>query len=145
MTGYCPVGFSHSEIPGSKPACGSPRLIAADRVLHRLSAPRHPPYTLSSLTKPKPKICDDGFRKAEYPVFDINPLLRGIFSCQRAGRVARLKAADRIRRLQVRNCRVWWSWTGSNRRPPPCKGGALPTELQPLAPRRQARPNGGPR
>ena len=24
-----------------------------------------------------------------------------------------------------------WSWTGSNRRPPACKAGALPTELQP--------------
>ena len=43
-------GFPHSEIPGSKPACGSPRLIAACHVLHRLLAPRHPPYALSSLT-----------------------------------------------------------------------------------------------
>ena len=24
-----------------------------------------------------------------------------------------------------------WSWQGSNLRPPPCKGGALPAELQP--------------
>src|ERR1700680_4104214 len=46
-----PTGFPHSEIPGSKPVCGSPRLIAAYRVLRRLSAPRHPPCTLSSLTK----------------------------------------------------------------------------------------------
>ena len=30
--------------------CGSPRLIAACHVLHRLFAPRHPPYALSSLT-----------------------------------------------------------------------------------------------
>ena len=45
------AGFPHSDILGSKPACGSPRLIAACHVLHRLSAPRHPPYTLSSLTK----------------------------------------------------------------------------------------------
>jgi hypothetical protein len=43
------VGFPHSEIPGSKPACGSPRLIAACHVLLRLLAPRHPPYALSSL------------------------------------------------------------------------------------------------
>ncbi len=43
------VGFLHSDIPGSKPACGSPRLIAACHVLHRLLAPRHPPYALSSL------------------------------------------------------------------------------------------------
>ena len=45
------VGFLHSDIPGSKPACGSPRLIAACHVLHRLLAPRHSPYALSSLTK----------------------------------------------------------------------------------------------
>ena len=43
-------GFPYSEIPGSKPACGSPRLIAASHVLHRLLAPRHPPYALCSLT-----------------------------------------------------------------------------------------------
>ena len=51
MTGYCPAGLPHSETPRSKPVCGSPRLIAAYHVLHRLSAPRHPPCTLSSLTK----------------------------------------------------------------------------------------------
>jgi hypothetical protein len=50
MTELHSAGLPHSEIPGSKPACGSPRLIAACHVLHRLSAPRHPPYTLSSLT-----------------------------------------------------------------------------------------------
>jgi hypothetical protein len=43
-------GLPHSEILGSMPVCGSPRLIAACHVLHRFSAPRHPPSTLSSLT-----------------------------------------------------------------------------------------------
>lgn len=28
----------------------------------------------------------------------------------------------------------WWSLSGSNRRPPACKAGALPAELRPLAP-----------
>jgi hypothetical protein len=42
-------GFPHSDIPGSKLICSSPRLIAAYRVLHRLPAPRHSPYALSSL------------------------------------------------------------------------------------------------
>src|SRR5437660_4596745 len=28
--------------------------------------------------------------------------------------------------------KIWWSWSGSNRRPPECKSGALPAELQPL-------------
>jgi hypothetical protein len=50
-SGISRSGFPHSEIPGSKPACGSPRLIAACHVLHRLLAPRHSPYALSSLTK----------------------------------------------------------------------------------------------
>ena len=49
VTGVHPAGFPHSEILGSKPACGSPRLIAACHVLLRLLAPRHPPYALSSL------------------------------------------------------------------------------------------------
>ena len=49
VAGVHPAGFLHSDIPGSKPACGSPRLIAACHVLHRLLAPRHPPYALSSL------------------------------------------------------------------------------------------------
>src|SRR5262245_31190966 len=44
-------GLPHSEILGSKPVCGSPGLIAACHVLHRLLAPRHSPYALSSLTK----------------------------------------------------------------------------------------------
>jgi hypothetical protein len=45
-----PAGLPHSDIPGSKRACRSPRLIAACCVLHRLSVPRHPPSTLSNLT-----------------------------------------------------------------------------------------------
>src|SRR6185437_15129613 len=42
-------GFPHSEIRGSKLVRSSPRLIAAYHVLHRLSAPRHPPNTLKAL------------------------------------------------------------------------------------------------
>src|SRR5271169_7000150 len=47
---FYPHGFPHSEIPGSMPVCGSPRLIAAYHVLHRRLLPRHPPCALSSLT-----------------------------------------------------------------------------------------------
>jgi len=36
-------GFPHSDIPGSKPVHGSPRLFAVFRVLLRHLAPRHPP------------------------------------------------------------------------------------------------------
>src|ERR1700761_5185169 len=45
----CVCGFPHSEISGSTPVCGSPKLIAACHVLHRLILPRHPPCALSSL------------------------------------------------------------------------------------------------
>ena len=59
----------HSEILGSKPVRGSPRLIAAYHVLRRLSAPRHPPDTLktldcshrqSALSRVRPSRTDDG-------------------------------------------------------------------------------------
>ena len=49
---YCSItnsGFPHSEILGSKLVRSSPRLIAAYHVLHRLSAPRHPPNALKAL------------------------------------------------------------------------------------------------
>ena len=53
LTEYCSAGFPHSEIPGSVPMCGSPRLIAACHVLLRLSMPRHSPCALISLTSSK--------------------------------------------------------------------------------------------
>ena len=49
--GITPARFPHSDIPGSKPACDSPRLFAACHVLHRLLVPRHPPHALTSLAK----------------------------------------------------------------------------------------------
>jgi hypothetical protein len=42
----CPIRRS----PVITPVCGSPKLIAACHVLHRLFLPRHPPCALSSLT-----------------------------------------------------------------------------------------------
>lgn len=43
VTRVCRAGFPHSGIRGSKPACSSPRLIAACHALHRPLVPRHPP------------------------------------------------------------------------------------------------------
>ena len=60
MQRFCPIalgiteiegGFPHSDIHGSKPVRGSPWLFAAYHVLHRLSAPRHPPDTLTTLDR----------------------------------------------------------------------------------------------
>jgi hypothetical protein len=42
--------FPDSDISGSTLVASSPELIAGCRVFRRLSMPRHPPYTLSSLT-----------------------------------------------------------------------------------------------
>ena len=50
LTAYCAAGFPHSVISGSKPVCGSPKLIAACHDLHRLLMPRHSPCALISLT-----------------------------------------------------------------------------------------------
>ena len=44
-----PDGFPHSDILGSIPACGSPRLFAACHVLLRRMVPWHPPCALISL------------------------------------------------------------------------------------------------
>ncbi len=56
-------GFPHSEIRGSKPVRGSPRLIAAYHVLHRLSAPRHPPDTLMTLDHSHHRCPSEGHRR----------------------------------------------------------------------------------
>jgi hypothetical protein len=42
----CPI----RTFPDQSLLSGSPELIAANHVLHRLLAPRHPPYALISLT-----------------------------------------------------------------------------------------------
>ena len=43
----------------------------------------------------------------------------------------RLCARQRQVRVALDRLPIWWSQTGSNRRPPACKAGALPTELWP--------------
>src|SRR2546429_3149131 len=74
-------GFPHSEIPGSKLVCSSPGLIAAYRVLHRLLAPRHSPYALSSLTIRNSRtdahqglgVRDQGLERLSYQALSPNP------------------------------------------------------------------------
>ena len=81
-----PAGFPHSDIPGSKLVCSSPRLIAAYHVLHRLLVPRHPPCALSSLTGISSLRC-----------FETVLTQRLIFDCQRS-------FARRRRRVRARVC-----------------------------------------
>ena len=44
------MGFPIRKSPDQSLFSDSPKLIAASHVLHRLPAPRHPPYALSNLT-----------------------------------------------------------------------------------------------
>ena len=57
MTEYCSAGFPHSVISGSKPMCGSPKLIAACHDHHRLLMQMHSPCALISLTSPGQAFC----------------------------------------------------------------------------------------
>ena len=68
--GITQEGFPHSDIPGSKLVCSSPGLIAAYRVLHRLLAPRHSPYALSSLTTSMSNPISNGLCNPSATAFD---------------------------------------------------------------------------
>jgi hypothetical protein len=138
--GMSQSGFPHSEIPGSKPACGSPRLIAACHVLHRLLAPRHSPYALSSLTKcslhltyllsdPKaglPRIC--GQKTTHCRIFSCQKTVVLLLMPQPKSRYQTLSAfaASPLRRDSLQHFRGlpsrspergggWWRIPGSNR------------------------------
>ena len=52
--------------------------------------------------------------------------------CGRSNVKALVQAQAAQHARQITRSPVWWSQTGSNRRPPACKAGALPTELWPL-------------
>ena len=125
-------GLPHSEIPGSKPVCGSPGLIAACHVLHRLCAPRHPPSTLSSLTIKYLR------RVVCILIYPILLSKTSITRIKRPSRDPRGPFHPSIRRRSLcepgRDRSVsfrWWSRSGSNRRPTACKAAALPAELRP--------------
>ncbi len=100
-------GLPHSDIPGSKLVCSSPGLFAACHVLHRLLAPRHSPYTLSSLTIRNSKLtltnCLHISWSATVPLkhcvclWSEKTTVCRIFSCQRS--VLPAQPANCLRRL----------------------------------------------
>ena len=130
----------HSEIPGSTPICGSPRLIAACHVLHRLHMPRHPPCALTLLID---KLGSKSTRfevelrvRTHAPFSTINDDCEHYFpDCQRTETHSkRAKSLENfVGNLPYSTSRYssWWRITDSNRWPPACKAGALPTELIP--------------
>jgi hypothetical protein len=155
-------GFPHSEIRGSKLIRSSPRLIAAYHVLHRLSAPRHPPNALKALDRSHDR-CPQSYQPHGHMI------RKTIYACridpsktlsrwcpQRECRWVATSSNlfplhnDKQRHSSssfagqqsakpefpgvwcLAQTRTWWSLSGSNRRPEACKATALPTELRPL-------------
>src|SRR3954470_20520898 len=101
-------GLPHSEIFGSKPVCGSPKLIAAYHVLHRRPAPRHPPYALSSLTTTS-ALLESVVVFSEATALYCRPLVAAFGgsngACALAQAACWSRASRRGPRLKVRNAR----------------------------------------
>ena len=124
-------GFPIRTPPDQRLVDGSPRLFAATRVLHRLSTPRHPPHALSSLVDPilYPSRDADRSKPRSRPYKRsglMQPRLLRLRECTRSKLKCLLSFVCDFQRTSA-----WWSRSGSNRRPPACKAGALPIELQP--------------
>ena len=146
-------GFPHSEICGSKGARASPHLIAACHVLHRLSTPRHPLEALSRLivlsktharSFHPPKRTELAFHAlciCQTMMSFLKSTLNSLLCCGLTLHSrCQLDGPDGLpRNLFSRSRGMWWSQTGSNRRPHACKARALPTELWPLFTRKRAR------
>jgi hypothetical protein len=148
-------GFPHSDIRGSTIARISPRLFAACHVLLRLLAPRHPPNALIALNTPptparrtKPHIQASAAEPKKCPAthtLQSNQQIR--FTCQTArhpaqtpfkgplaGQPSRYAASNDVQvttRPQPNGNQLPWRRSGSNRRPPACKAGALPLSYAP--------------
>ena len=122
--GITPAGFPHSGIPGSLPACGSPRLIAACHALRRFPAPRHPPFALSSLTTfvaARRRISPGYTRVTPYSVVK-DPASRTRSNLLVAGGDDRIRTGDPLLAKQVLSRLSyipprWWAFLGSNQGP----------------------------
>ena len=148
------TGFPHSEICGSTGASPSSQLIAACYVLHRLRTPRHPPDALA-LTLDRSALVSHARRRTQGMKRDHwIEILRstGVQTGQSRLHYERERTAGQGSErpdAMLSNCVcsvdgcfaidgirtgpwLWWSRSGSNRRPQACKARALPTELRPL-------------
>ncbi len=173
----CPIRTS----PDQSLFGGSPELIAACRVLHRLCTPRHPPYTLSSLTTFMKRCGQDapslqetekkidlsnqertksnagrppttrapaptritGLDTYSYPPMNLSKNSRQLSALSRQPEAHDRQLLTPANRGLPGTCQcpevrdplfadsLDWSRPGSNRQPPRCKRGALPTELRP--------------
>ena len=154
-------GFPHSDIRGSTIARISPRLFAACHVLHRLLAPRHPPNALLTLhhtrhrprtgpnhapghkqrgmitPAPSPKAEERRNQLPQSHTHTPDPIhsLKEQSPTHPGKHPPRGQAAGQARKPSGFSChhhqQAPWRQSDSNRRPPACKAGALPTELCP--------------
>jgi hypothetical protein len=148
--------------PGRFPDLGDLRIIAClaasrsisqlSHVLHRLWTPRHPPYTLCSLTTlfliscviATPRTSSPCFQRAsatrDAPRSELGPL--SLASPVGSGGGDRIRTDDRLVANQVlyqlsyapgaHEAGLWWAWGESHSRPPAYQADALTTELQAL-------------
>jgi hypothetical protein len=131
------VGFPIRRSPDQSLVSGSPKLIAATRVLHRLLSPRHPSCALFSLV-----IVSSRSRQRKRASAKTKVQLgrnRAVVNRRKAPVTRTTKClffsflrVCNFQRSQNRSqITSWWSRSGSNRRHPACKAGALPAELRP--------------
>ena len=108
------IGFPHSDISGSLRTYRSPKLFVVRHVLLRLLVPRHSPCALFYLTLLKNSLLG---RSTICSLWLSRFFAWIIFSFQCTSSL--ILFLDQ------------WRLTGSNRWPPACKAGALPSELSP--------------
>ena len=132
-----PAGFPHSEIHGSKPACGSPWLIAAYHVFLRRPVPWHPPCALSNLIVTILSSCQrivltifDSFLSPETNCKIVRILLRYALIYIIASQLVSLQdvfpsgcAVFKVQNPLYKS--GWWIEVDSNHRPPAYQAGAL--------------------
>ncbi len=126
------VGFPIRTSPDQSLVSGSPKLIAATRVLLRLLSPRHPSCALSSLVTVSSRSRFLPGAKASSET-KVQPGRSLAVVNRRGAPVTLLPSTSLSCAYAVVKDRksTWWSRSGSNRRLPACKAGALPTELRP--------------
>ncbi len=109
------MGFPIRTSPDQSLVSGSPTLFAATHVLLRLLSPRHPSCALAIFH------FHESFAKTKAQRGVVNHHANSHINCLPTCAYAVFKE----------RAKSWWSRSGSNRRHPACKAGALPAELRP--------------
>src|SRR5919201_6769259 len=141
-----PPRFPHSDILGSRPACGSPRLFAACHVLLRFPAPRHSPLALSILTTNSfpyvpsrrwSRFSPGYTRDSQYSVVKEQQRESLGLACsdfiRAPGGDDRIRTGDPLLAKQVLSqlsyipAAIWWAFLGSNQGPRAYQARALAT------------------